>query len=48
MNCPAAQVGERAAHKNTHPGSFATAFLDGLDALMPADLASFTRYNAVE
>lgn len=37
--------GERAANKNTHPGSFAVAFLDGLDALMPADLASFTRYQ---
>lgn len=41
-------VGERAANKNTHPGSFATAFLDGLDALMPADLANFTRYQVAE
>lgn len=41
-------VGERAAAKHEHPGSFATAFLDGLDSLMPADLASFTRYNPVD
>lgn len=41
-------VGERAAAKHEHPGSFATAFLDGLDTIMPADLASFTRYHAVE
>lgn len=38
-------TGERVANKNTHPGSFAAAFLDGLDILMPADLASFTRYS---
>ncbi|MBQ3240275.1 MAG: hydroxyethylthiazole kinase [Akkermansia sp.] len=40
-------VGERAAHKTPHPGSFAPAFLDGLDTLTPADLASFTRYHTL-
>lgn len=36
-------TGERVANKHQHPGSFATAFLDGIDTIMPADIANFTR-----